>query len=168
MLLSIKPTRFLAIPLFVILMVAINCGSDLTDADRKGIDAQLFSHFTQCDSSYFAIDREGQYNTSPKGHLVQFKELSYTTSALPLDSSDSMNGIDWRGSMELHYAGVRSWDPYSIKWGDWQNRYPVHSLILYRQKGAWRLQGHDQFGNARPGDAIGKGFEFLSCGNIPR
>lgn len=86
---------------------------------------------------YFTISGDDWYIgiKGPNGQIYRlFRQIRWEPVPLPVSQADRLNGIEWRGSMEL-YAGLSR--DYTNHWDKWIDNVHFVECWPYRNNGAW-------------------------------
>ena len=100
--------------------------------------------------------------------IIQLQQASIEVFSDDISEADRLNGIEWKGSMELNYAAARyhvlerlaqldtgtlsspTWRykppvPPDKKWSDWKGAGTAVRMALKRVKGSWEIDACGRF-----------------------
>jgi hypothetical protein len=125
---------------FKIVVVALFCstakasGQDFEkDAEGELLSA-LQSASTLYEGDWFAERTLDTYDPS----LRQCRGFSLSVTSLPLQSTDTLNGIAWRGSARLAFVACRTRYHGNALWSEWAVPSPEMVRVISK-RGTWRF-----------------------------
>lgn len=156
--------------LLVASMVAFLSCSGSTNSSRNGLDVEaekkaqeyLERTVTRCGEGDYtkALWAERFYgNLVQERALFQLKSPSHFIKAIPLTPADELNGVEWRGTLDIRAVAHRRYDETARRWGEWRDGVPerttnrevaMPSLIgladgaFYKKNGRWSTDEMDE------------------------
>lgn len=138
--------------------------SPKTEAERKAQE-YIERTVTRCGDGDYTIARWGEKfygNLVQQWALLHLKNPSPVVKETPLTPADELNGIEWRGTLDIRAVAHRQYDEGAGRWSEWRDGVPQHpkvarSLIglpdgeFYKKNGRWSIDGmNDLFAERKP------------------
>lgn len=159
--------------LFAVMMTFSGCSESGIPTTRSTPNSEAESKageylertVTRCGDGEYTIARWGEKfygNLVQQSALLELKNPSPVVKETPLTPADKLNGIEWRGTLDVSAAAHRQYDENVGRWSEWRDGVPQHpkvarSLIglpdgeFYKKNGRWSIDNMNElFAERKP------------------
>jgi len=112
-----------------ICLTLIGCKSQIQREAENQSSSAFEKSFANCNGFWFtAVSPRLQMGSRTFSGLTQIQSISFAVTEMARTEADKLNGIEYKGGVELipKQVALRSWDSSKGVWGDWQS-----GLVIY-------------------------------------